>query len=192
VKGKNPKSVLFKVTLGLIITFLALILLLVAVVFWMADPLNFRAPKDQKLIAIFHAHREAFEKIQQMATEDAQHGLYLHAPFFDEGSKFDKSRQEEYEKLISEIRPGLHVSIDGREKGMSFTFAGGGLLAIGPGWEKGINYEPNSFEVNGVTYQNRYVGVILTNLDNACVLPDGTTYIRQIEPHWFLFYSRED
>jgi hypothetical protein len=60
----NLKRILFKTTLGLILGFLGLILIFVTATFWMADPLNFRAPKDQKLIAIFHAHREAFEKIQ--------------------------------------------------------------------------------------------------------------------------------
>jgi hypothetical protein len=177
--------------MGFIVAFLALILLLVAGVFWMADPLNLRAPNDQKLIAIFQAHREAFKKLQQMATEDAQRGLYLDAPYFDEGSKFNKSRQQEYEKLISEIRPGLHVSIDGREKGMSFTFAGGGLLAIGPGWGKGINYVPDSFEIDGVTYREGWAGVVLTNLDKARTLPTNV-YIRQIEPNWFLFYYHDD
>ena len=186
----SPKSTLFKVTFGLIVTFLALILLFAAGIFWMADPLNLRAPNDQKLIAIFHAHREVFEKIQQMATEDAQHGLYLDAPWF-EGSKFDKSRQQEYEKLISEIRPGLHVAIDCRDKGMSFNFAGGGLLAIGPGWGKGINYVPDSFEMDGITYREGWKGVVLTNLDNARTLP-ANVYIRQIEPHWFLFYGRDE
>jgi hypothetical protein len=126
-----------------------------------------------------------------MATEDARHGLYLDAPWF-EGSKFDKSRQQEYEKLISEICPGLHVSIDGREKGMSFTFAGGGLLAIDPEWGKGIKYESDNFEINGVTYRQGWIGDVLTNLDNASALPAGTTYIRQIEPNWFLFYYHDD
>jgi hypothetical protein len=186
------KSPVFKVVLGLVLMSLLVCLALKAIIFWMADPLNFSAPKDEKLIAIFNAHREVFEKIQQMATEDAGRGLYLDAPYFSDGSKFDKSRQQEYEKLISEIHPGLHVSIDGREKGMSFTFASGGLLAIGPGWEKGINYDPNSFEFNGITYQNRYVGVVLTNLDNVRTLDAGTTYIRPIETNWFLFYHRDD
>jgi hypothetical protein len=162
-------------------------LAVVAIIFWMADPLNIRAPKDEKLIEIFNAHRHAFEEIQQMATEDAGRGLYLDAPYFSEGSKFDKSRQQEYEKLISEIHPGLHVSIDGREKGMSFTFAWGGLLAIGPGWGKGISYEPSDF-----TDQNRYIGVISTNLDNTCALITGTTYIRPLETNWFIFYDRTD
>jgi hypothetical protein len=77
----SVKSTLFKITLGLIVTFLALILLLVAVVFWMADPLNFRAPKDEKLIAIFQSHREAFEKLQQLAAEDAHYGWYFDSSF---------------------------------------------------------------------------------------------------------------
>lgn len=174
-----------KVIVGLIVASILVCLTLLAGVFWMADPLNLRAPSDQKLTSIFHAHREAFEKIQQMATEDAQHGLY--APYFGEGSKFDKSRQKEYENLISNIHPGLHVSIDPREKGISFTFAGGGLLAIGPGWEKGIKFEPSD-----VTNQGRYIGVVSTNLDNVGGLESGTTYIRPLGSNWFIFYQRDD
>jgi hypothetical protein len=128
-----------------------------------------------------------------MATEDAQHGLYVDAaPNFGEGSKFDESRQQEYKKLIFEIHSGIHVSIDGREKGISFIFAGGGLLAIGAGWEKGIKYEPDSFEVDGVNYTNGYIGVVSTNLDNAKTLNPGTTYIRPLESNWFIFYHRDE
>jgi hypothetical protein len=166
--------------------FLAVGLAVIAI-FWTSDPLNIRRPKDQELMAIFNSHRESFEKIQQMATDDAEHGLYLDAPYLGEGSKFTASRQQEYKTLISDIKPGLHVSIDGREKGMSFTFAGGGLLAIGPGWEKGINYEPNDF-----TNKNRYIGIISTNLDNVRIFEPGTTYIRPIETNWFIFYHRDD
>ena len=159
----------------------------IAVVLWMTDPLNIRTPRDKKLIAIVNSHREGFEKIHQMATEDAEKGLYLDTSDFGGGSKFTASRQQEYEKCISEIQPGLHVSIDGREKGISVTFAAGGLLAIGPEWGKGIKYEPSN-----VTDQNRYIGVISTNVDNTRALKTGTTYIRPLETNWFIFYDRTD
>jgi hypothetical protein len=186
-ENMNLKRTLLKVIISLIVVSILVCLALLAAVFWMADPLNIRAPSDQKLISIFQAHRESFEKIQQMATEDAEQGLYLDAPYFSEGSKFTASRQQEYQKLISEIQPGLHVSIDGREKGISFTFAWGGLLAIGSEWGKGIKYEPSD-----ATDQSRYIGVISTNLDNTHALKTGTTYIRPIAPNWFIFYDRTD
>lgn len=221
----NLKRILFKTAFGLIFAFLGLILIFAAVVFWMADPLNLRAPKDQKLIAIFHAHREAFEKIQQMATEDAQYGWYFDSffegaeldekyrqeyekdpryawyfksPYF-EGGKLKEARRKEYQDLISEISPSLTIGTD-YDSSMGFTFASGGILAIGPGWSKGIAYVPKSWETNGAVYgiweengtnYQQWHGIVLTNLDNAQSLP-ANGYMREIEPNWFLFYQRDD
>jgi hypothetical protein len=183
----NLKLTVFKV----IFVSILLCFAVTATFFWMADPFNFKAPKDQKLLEIFNAHREVFEKLQQMATEDARNGRYLDAPYFDGGSKFDKSRQQEYENIISEIRPGLHVAIDGHDKVVRFIFAGGGTSAIGPGWVKGIEYVPESFEIEGVTYSQGWQGIVSTNLDNARMLP-ANVYVRQIEPKWFIFYQKTD
>ena len=61
---------------------------------------------------------------------------------------------------------------------VEFTFTWGGLLAIGPEWRKGIEYLPEVDEND----------VIVQNLDNPGKLPPGL-YLRQIEPHWFIFYD---
>jgi hypothetical protein len=181
----NNKRMFTRSWLSCVLVFASVALAVIAVVFCITDPLNIRTPKDKELIAIFNSHREGFEKIQLMATEDAEKGLYLDTSDFGGGSKFTASRQQEYEKLISEIQPGLRVSIDGREKGISFTFAARGLFAIGPEWGKGIKYQPSD-----VTDQNHYIGVISTNLDDTRALKTGTTYIRPLETNWFIFYDR--
>jgi hypothetical protein len=190
-----------KVIFYLIVGFLGLVLILVGGAFWAADPLNLRAPKDQKLIAIFHAHRAAFEKLQQMAIEDARHGRYFEPSGLEtvelEGRKFvyhheiGGVRWQEYKNLLSEFRPSLDWVIDGHFDVVKAVFAGGGLLAIGPGWVKGIEYVPSSFEIDGVTYVQGWQGQILTNLDNARTLP-ANMYLRQIEPKWFVYYERFD
>ena len=155
--------------------------------------------KDADLIAIFHAHRQAFDKLQQMAAEDVRHGWHLG---ITEKDKISKSRlqQYKYEQLISEIYSGLDVAMDGYGDGMRFIFKGGGISAISPGWVKGIQYVPGAYETNGAIYGKREVngvaypewqGLISSNLDEASTLPPNV-YLRPIEPKWFIFFQRTD
>jgi hypothetical protein len=196
----NLKRTLFKVTFGLILTCLVFVAVFL---FWIHSwghysPFGFNISKDQELIAIFHAHRTAFEKLQQMATEDAQHGWYFNSPDF-EGAKLTKSRSQEYKDLVSSIKAGLTVYTD-YDSSMRFIFADGGTFAIGPGWVKGIEYVPESYgsngviygicEIKGTNYQDGQ-GVVLTNLDNAQTLP-ANVYLQPIESNWFIFYQRDD
>jgi hypothetical protein len=229
-KNMSVKSTLFKVVLGLILTCLALV---AAFAFYWDrswghySSFGLNVSRDEQLIAIFHAHQTAFEKLQQMATEDARYGWYFNSPDFEgakldeayrqeyekdpryawyfkspyfEGGKLKETRRKQYEDLVSEISPGLNIGTD-YDNAMRFVFAGGGTSAIGPGWAKGIEYVPGSHETNGavygntvikgITYQQQWKGVVLTNLDNAQTLPPHT-YLRPIEPNWFLFYDRSD
>ena len=135
-------------------------------------------PKDQELIATFYAHRQAFELLQEMATEDARRGWYLGA---SDPSKLDQPRRDEYKKLISEIRPGLQVAMNGTTGVVRFIFAGEGS-AIGPDWVKGIEYVPGD---------HGWEGVLLPDLDKAASLP-ASVYIREIEPRWLIFYQRDE
>ena len=52
---------------------------LAAVALWLKGPGAPRVmePKDQELISTFHAHRQAFEQLQEMVTQDARRGWYL-------------------------------------------------------------------------------------------------------------------
>jgi len=135
-------------------------------------------PRDQDLISTFHAQRRAFEQLQQMAAEDARRGWYLGA---SNPSVPDQSRWSEYNKLLSQIRPGLVVGMNGTTGVVRFIFAGQGV-AIGPGWVKGIEYVPGDFSREGI---------LLPDLNKAASLP-AHVYMRQIEPKWFIFYQRDE
>jgi hypothetical protein len=137
---------------------------------------NPSVPKDQELITIFHLHRNAFDKLQQMAAEDAQHGWYLG---FSDLHRLEKSRQQEYERLLSEIRQNLDATMDNHW--LRFIFAHHGI-AIGPGWVKGIEYVPTNYVK---------AGILQTNLDAVGTLP-ANIYLREIETNWFIFYQRDD
>jgi hypothetical protein len=135
-------------------------------------------PRDQELISTFHAHRQVFEQLQKMATEDARRGWYL---LGSDQNKPDQPRRDEYKNLISQIRPGLQVAMTGPTGTVRFIFASEGV-AIGPGWVKGIEYVPSDYSREGV---------LLPDLDKAGSLP-ARVYMRQIEPKWFIFYQRDE
>lgn len=162
-----------KFALGLVVCLIAI----GAILYWMADPLYLRAPKDRKLITFFQDHRAAFEKLRQMAAEDS--AGYLSESHLD--ARLGDKRNQEYKSLLSEIRPCR--SMGGDYQTTRFIFAGGGLLAIGPGWAKGIEYVPESTD---------RVGPVLENLDQPASLPMGGVYLRQIEPKWFVFFQKTD
>jgi hypothetical protein len=135
-------------------------------------------PTDQNLISTLHSHRQVFEEVQEMAAEDARHSWYLGA---SDPIQLDQPRRSKYEKLISEIRPGLAVAMNGNDGVVRFIFAGEGS-AIGPGWVKGIEYVPGDYSREGV---------LLPDLNKAASL-SANVYIRQIEPNWFIFYQRDE
>jgi hypothetical protein len=150
-----------------------------AFIFWMADPLHLRSPLDVQLITTFHARRESFERLRQMATQDSQYQSTFSKS--DLGTKLSDSRQQEYQSLISDVYSNLVVSVD-YDRTTRFIFAGGGLSAIGPGWVKGIEYVPGN---------DTKKGTVVETLDNVKTLPAGV-YLRQIEPKWFVFYQEDD
>ncbi len=175
MNSKTPLSPIIVIAIGLVVVFGAL----ATTVFWMADPLHIRAPSDQKLLAIFHDHRAAFEKLRQMVAEDSQHEWYFSKSHLDD--KIDGLRQQEYKNLFSEIQSNLVLTV-GYNGEASFSFAWGGLFTIGPEWGKGIEYAPNS---------SMYDGKARPNLDHTRHWPPDV-YVRQIEPHWFIFYQQTD
>lgn len=157
-------SVLLKMALGIV----ALCGIIVALGFWALDPLNFRAPKDQDLISLFHGHRTAFDRLSQMQTMRER---YISKDILN----------PEFKDLLSELHPAPMVT-EGYGGKVLFIFASGGLSAIGPGWSKGIIYIPGSYERDGI---------VLQNLDAANKLP-AQSYLRKIEPNWFIFYHSSD
>ena len=149
-----------------------------AFLFWLADPLYLKAPKDHELSAVFQSNHAAFEKLRQMATEDSE--PYISASHLD--ARLDDGRRQEYKALLSAIRSGLIVTTNG-QKSVRFIFAGGGLSAIGSGWLKGIEYLPGSVDREGT---------IVEELDQPASLATGGVYLRPIEPKWFLIFQKTD
>ena len=100
--------------------------------------------------------------------------------------KFPELRRQEYKHLKAEMHPSFDVIIWGTANGpdnvVKFVFAWGGLSAIGPEWTKGIEYVPGDDEDEAG---------FLPNLDKPGALPYGM-YVREIEPHWFIFYNYMD
>lgn len=135
-------------------------------------------PSDHELISTFHAHHQAFERLQEMAAEDAGHGWYLGA---SKPSTIDQSRWSEYNNLRAQIRPGLEVAMNGTTGVIRFVFANKGV-AIGPGWVKGIEYVPGDYGREGL---------LLPDLNKAASLP-ANVYVREIEPRWLIFYQRDE
>ncbi len=197
ISGMSVKSTVFKVILGLVLACLLICLAVaVAFLFWihswgLYSSFGTNFSKDDQLIAIFHAHQAAFEKLQQMAAEDVRNGWYLGLSDTD---KISESRRQEYTNYVSQIHPGLDVTLDGYGDGMRFIFAGGGTGLLGPGWVKGIEYVPGGHEVNGAIYSNDlppWQGMVDTNLDKAQSLP-ANVYLRPIGTNWFVFYQRDE
>lgn len=169
----NVKSSVIRVIKCLII----LCLTICAFYFWLADPLNFRSPKDQVLLTLFHEHRAAFEKLSQMAIEDSYKKWYFNKPNFE--NNLSQARKEEYMLLESEIGTSFSIGV-GLYASVRFIFASGGLSAISPGWLKGIEYIPGDYE---------YHGELVQDMDNANRFAPGL-YLREIEAKWFIVYQR--
>ena len=87
---------------------------------------------------------------------------------------------------MSQIYPCINVTIwqtaTGPDDVVRFEGAWAGLSAIGSEWSKGIAYIPGDYKKEGP---------ILPNLDKPGALPYGM-YLRQIEPHWFIYYDYID
>jgi hypothetical protein len=171
----NLKTTLSKFAFGFIVA----CCVFGALIFWFEDPLNLRAPKDQTLITWFYNHRQSFEKMLQMVTEDSQKESYFSNSNLE--GRLDALRKQEYRNLLSEIGLGLIVTID-YDNTVRFIFAGGGLSAISSGWLKGIVYVAGHYEKKGI---------ILQNLDKGAALSPGV-YLRQIEPKWLISYQKDE
>lgn len=152
------------------------------ILFWMQDPYNFRAPKDQRLIDIFNNHQDTFEKLRLIminnSIDNTKYGnIITHKPI-------NESLNLEIKSLLSEINSGVHIMKQYQTNEVYFVFASGGILAIGEEWQKGIVYLPEDSLPNDKE--------ILQNLDNARNFAHFMFYLRTIKPHWFVYYQSTD
>ena len=167
------KTISFRVIIFLILA----VAVFSALLFWMADPLYLKAPKDSVLITKFHEHHEAFDQLRHMMIEDSL--AYLSESQID--GRLNDARKNEYQSMLSKIQSGLIIGSD--LKSVRFIFAIGGLSAIGSGWFKGIEYVPEGVNSGGD---------ILDSLDRPSSLVVEGVYLRQIEPNWFVIFQKDD
>jgi hypothetical protein len=147
------------------------------VILWALDPLNLSAPSDRELLATFRDHREAFDRLRELAADQRTAG-YLTAT--DTSKDFDTNQKKEFEAILTGLSSHLIVTVDWPR--VRFIFAGGGLSAISPGWLKGIQYIPDDEPLRAP---------LVANLDNAFKQRAGV-YLRMIEPNWYILYQRTD
>jgi hypothetical protein len=121
-----------------------------------------------------------------MAADDSKQEGYFNERLLNE--KFPWSRRQEYKHLEAEVYHSFDVIIwetaNGPDNVVRFVFAWGGLSAIGPEWTKGIEYIPGDDN-------DKDEAQLLPSLDQPGALPYGM-YVREIEPHWFIFYNYVD
>jgi hypothetical protein len=175
--GKVLKSIS-----GIIAVLCLLLCAIFGILFWIQDPYNFRAPKDQQLVDIFYSHQDTFEKIRLImiknSLDDMKYGnIITHKPI-------NENLKLEIKSLISGINPSVHIMKQYQTNEVYFIFVSGGILSIGEEWQKGIVYLPEDFLPKEME--------ILKNLDNAHSLARSMYYLRTIKPHWFVFYHSTD
>jgi hypothetical protein len=120
-----------------------------------------------------------------MAATDSKQEGYFNERLLNK--KFPWSRRHEYKHLKAAIYPSFDIiiwaTVHGPDNVVRFVFAGGGLLSIGPEWTKGLEYIPGDYEKDE--------GQLLPDINQPGTLPEGM-YIREIEPHWYIFYNYMD
>ena len=137
------------------------------------SPFPLSVPKDRTLVDSFHAHRQTFETLKEMADRDTT----IASNNTSEG--LGVVRRAEYSRLLSQIDRRVKVGFD--SSGTVFSFAEGGTgLSIGPSWSKGLAYLPAPSRV----------GQIVKNLDKDPGHDD--MYLVPIEGDWYVFYQRTD
>jgi hypothetical protein len=161
---------------NLVATVVMLAVVLVGVFVWQYPklfPPIVPMPADRTVVKSFHVHRQTFERLAQMADQDAA----VASSSTDES--LSVARRSEYARLLSQIDSKLIVVFDPwRTTKFLFASEGGG---IGPIWGKGIAH---------LTVVPARVGQIAHNLDKD---PghDGI-YLVPIEGDWYVIFQRID
>jgi hypothetical protein len=142
-----------------------------------ANASEITVPSDDQLIRIFQTHRGEFERLRQMSAEDIHQSSFISESSIS--NALPEPRRIKYKNLLG-LYKGLAIGVnyDGSTR---FIFASVGQ-AIGPGWAKGIEFVPD---------EAKLIGTRMDTLDGVRKVPAGV-YLREIKPHWFLFYQRDE
>ena len=132
---------------------------------------------DRDLISLYRDHIVGFEKLRKMLYYDKNIG-------YNNGvlvGGVDDVRKNEYIGLITEIDPNMNMCMDYNGT-IRFIFLIDGLMAIGPGKCKGIEYTPTD-------NKERYD--IVGSLDSMQDAKPGV-YMRRLAPNWYIFIQIDD
>ncbi len=140
------------------------------------NPVGSGMPSDRELMTVFHDHHATFEELRQIKVVSVKP---IQAVSDSDGNSEGKKRREK--ELLSLIPNLLIVGAD-YDGTTRFIFARRSFLSVGAGWAKGIEYLPGNYERKGE---------LEPNLDDGRRLQPGV-YLREIEPHWFIFYQRDN
>jgi hypothetical protein len=135
-------------------------------------------PSDTVMLEEFRSHRAEFERLRQMAIEDASRWVYFSGSSISEVTP--AARRDEYAKLL-QLSPGLSVRTDYGGT-VSFIFASNERMAIAPGWTKGIEFIPEG---------RKMIGTRMDRLDECAKLPENVFW-HEIEPRWYIFCQRDE
>ena len=144
-----------------------------------AFAISWRAPDDEKLLASFRSHRESFEQLRKLVTEDAKYDGYFSSSHLD--SRIDEGRRAQYKELLDSVSDHLSVIVN-QDGSIKFNVSEGGILSVGPGWSKGMEYIPGDV---------RKSGTLVSSLNRASSMGEGI-YLKRIDDRWFLFYERAE
>lgn len=149
------------------------LILVGASLFMMADPYYLSAPTDASLIERLLKNKASFDLLHQMMVDDAM--SYVSSTKL--GKPVSDRRRKEYVRLLEAIGNPILRSDGNMTK---YSYAGGGLSAIGPGWQKAIQF---NCEQNLPT---------LASLDNAGELNAGELNQRTVDDDWCLIFEKFD
>jgi hypothetical protein len=139
--------------------------------------MHIEAPSDQELIALYQEHRSEFDRLRELATEDMRIQSYFNEATIDRIAPV--SRRLEYQRLLR-LRAGLAVGVD-YNGNVRFIFATRGS-AVSHSWAEGIQYS---------TPVSRLPGKPVATTDSAMSLPEGI-YLRELAPHWFILFQKDN
>lgn len=134
--------------------------------------------KDGELIEMFRSKRAVFERLREMAVEDAARVSFINQSTLGH-TTLSENRRAEYKKAFAEL--GKDVGVGTGSTHVTFQFVGQGS-AIERSWMKGLTYFPAARKSKACMF--------VTSLDTP-PKADGT-YLVPIEDDWYIVFGQID
>lgn len=169
----------------LVIGILCVVFMIFSVVlfiFLMSDPYRWSAPSDEELMQFFENHHDEFIVLAEMVINDRKKLSSLTKSNIN--GQVNTARAQEYQKLMSSFPKNITITVN-HNSIVRFVFSRRGILAIGRGWMKGIQYMPERFERSSN---------LVESLNDLSGFPPNeyNEYFKRIEPTWYVLYVNFD